>query len=387
MITDAAVIEEPLVEKELDLVRKRVFTIPSYTTLGGKTIKNVRIGYETYGTLNAARDNAILIVHFFSGTSHAAGRYAKKDQEAGYWDAIIGPGKAIDTDKYFVVSSDTLTNVNAFDPQVVTTGPASIDPDTGKPYGMSFPVVTIRDFVHVQKALLDMLGVKHLHAVAGPSMGSMQALEWGTAFPDMVDRVIAVIPAGLEADPYLIGMLSLWCAPIKLDANWNGGNYYGGREPLAGLTQALKLVTLNGRHYGWANTFCARDGIDAGSPLLQGFDQNFAIEDVLSNMCRGRVAGIDANSLLYMARACQLYSLGHQGNPLHGVQNIRAKIMLMPGKSDLLMFPEYARKAADILRTHGKQVDYVELEGEGGHFDGLLAINQAGHALQKFLEC
>jgi homoserine O-acetyltransferase/O-succinyltransferase len=132
------------------IVEKKTFEMPSYTTTGGVTIKNVKIGWEAAGTLNADKSNAILVTHFFSGTSHAFGKYATSDAVPGYWDAIIGPGKAIDTNKYYVISSDTLVNLNAKAPNVVTTGPASINPDTGKPYGMSFPVVSIKDFVNVQ---------------------------------------------------------------------------------------------------------------------------------------------------------------------------------------------------------------------------------------------
>ena len=131
------------------IVEKKTFELPSYTTVAGATIKSVKIGWESAGTLNADKSNAILITHYFSGTSHAFGKYAPSDATAGYWDAIIGPGKAIDTRKYFVFSSDTLVNLNVNAPNVVTTGPASINPDTGKPYGMSFPVVRFKDFVNV----------------------------------------------------------------------------------------------------------------------------------------------------------------------------------------------------------------------------------------------
>src|SRR3569623_747696 len=155
-------------------VEKKSFTLPSYTTVAGRTIPNVRVGYETYGTLNAAGDNAIFIPHFFSGSSHAAGKYKPADAAPGYWDPIIGAGKPIDTDKYFVISADALVNLNTKDPNVVTTGPASTDPATGKPYGMSFPVVSYRDSVRVHKALVDSLGVKKLAAVAGASGGSIQ---------------------------------------------------------------------------------------------------------------------------------------------------------------------------------------------------------------------
>src|SRR5438477_11226474 len=168
------------------ITEKKFFILPQYTTQGGKTIKNVRVGYETYGKLNSSGDNAIFIAHFFSGTSHAAGRYKADDKAAGYWDAIIGAGKAIDTDKYFVVSADTLVNLNVKSPAVGTTGPSTINPDTGKPYGSAFPVVSMRDFVRAHKALIDSLGVKKLKAVAGASGGAIQAMEWGAAYPEPV---------------------------------------------------------------------------------------------------------------------------------------------------------------------------------------------------------
>ncbi len=143
-------------------VEKKVFTLPSFTTGAGKVIKDVRVGYEIYGTLNAAGDNAIFVPHFYSGTSHAAGKYKPADAAPGYWDPIIGAGRPLDTDKYFVISADALTNLNTKDPNVTTTRPASINPDTGKPYAMIFPVVSYRDTVRVHKALVDSLGVKKL---------------------------------------------------------------------------------------------------------------------------------------------------------------------------------------------------------------------------------
>src|SRR5215469_1900414 len=197
------------------VVEKKTFELPSYTTVAGGTIKNVKIGWESAGTLNADKSNAILITHFFSGTSHAFGKYAASDKTAGYWDSIVGPGKAIDTNKYYVLSSDTLVNLNVNAPNVVTTGPASTNPDTGKPYAMSFPVVSIKDFVNVQKALVESLGIRKLKAVMGASMGALQAYEWAASYPDMVDRVIAVVGAP-AADPFLIGWLDLWAEPIRV---------------------------------------------------------------------------------------------------------------------------------------------------------------------------
>jgi homoserine acetyltransferase len=225
------------------IVEKKTFTLPSYTTVAGETIKSVKVGWESAGTLNADKSNAVLITHFFSGTSHAFGKYAAEDKTAGYWDAIIGPGKAIDTNKYFVLSSDTLVNLNVNMPNVVTTGPASIDPDTGKPYGLNFPVVSIKDFVKVEKDLVDSLGIKKLKAVVGASMGGLQAYEWAQTYPDSVDRIVAVV-AYATPEPYLIAWLDMWAQPIRLDPKWNNGDYYGKAPPLDGLKAALKLVTL-----------------------------------------------------------------------------------------------------------------------------------------------
>ena len=145
------------------MVQKQKFTLDSYTTENGQTITPVNIGWEAYGKLNADKSNVILITHYFSGSSHAAGKYQQDDATPGYWDAIIGPGKAIDTNKFYVISSDTLVNANVFDKNVITTGPATTNPATGKPYGLAFPVVTIGDFVEVQKALLDSLGINKLY--------------------------------------------------------------------------------------------------------------------------------------------------------------------------------------------------------------------------------
>jgi hypothetical protein len=228
-------------------VEKKVFEAGAYQTRGGGTVANARVGYQTMGRLNEAGDNAVLIAHFFSGNSHAFGRLGGANGPVGYWDAIIGPGKPIDTDRFFVVSSDTLVNVNVGDPNTTTTGPATLDPATGRPYGMTFPVVSMRDFVEVQKKLLDSLGVKRLALVAGPSNGGLQAIEWAAAYPEMVERVMPVI-AG-EIDAWMQGWLDIWEAPIRLDPELARGRLLrAGREPpLRGLAEAWKIVTLQGQ--------------------------------------------------------------------------------------------------------------------------------------------
>jgi homoserine O-acetyltransferase len=362
------------------LTQKKFFTLPQYTTVGGKTIKNVRIGYESYGKLNAAGDNAIFVAHFFTGTSHAAGRYKADEKAAGYWDAIIGPGKAIDTDKYFVVSADALANLNVKSPLVGTAGPATVNPDTGKPYGSSFPVVTMRDSVRVHRALLDSMGVKKLRAVAGASGGSIQAMEWGAAYPELVERVIHVIGPGLDIHPYVVGLLDLWMMPIKLDPNWKGGDYFGGPEPTEGLAQALKTVTLTALHFGWAERVHGYKWAGEGKNPLDAMGNLFAIEDSLYKTGIARAGANDAAHFVWTAKANQLYNLEKEQ------ARIRAKVLFLPAKTDLIFPPELSRKWAERLRAQGNHVELYEIEGTSGHLDGLFSIGTVAERIKAFLE-
>jgi homoserine O-acetyltransferase len=362
------------------LIEKKFFTLPQYTTAGGKTIKNVRVGYETYGKLNAAGDNAVFIAHFFSGTSHAAGRYNADEKAAGYWDAIIGPGKAIDTDRYFVVSADTLANLNVKSPMVGTTGPATTNPDTGKPYGSAFPVVSMKDSVRVHKALIDSLGVKKLKAVAGASGGSIQAMEWGAEYPELVERVIHVIGPGLDIHPYVIGLLDIWMMPIKLDPNWKGGDYFGGAEPNEGVAQALKTVTLTALHFGWAEKVHGYKWAAEGKNPLDSMGNLFAIEDSLYKTGMARAGGTDAAHFVWMAKANQVYNLEKEQS------RIRAKVLFLPAKTDLIFPPELSRKWAEKLRAQGNHVELYEIEGTSGHLDGLFSIGKVADRIKAFLE-
>lgn len=367
-------------------VTKNVFALPSFTTLHGATIKDVRVGWESYGTLNAAKDNAVLITHFFSGTSHAAGRYKPDDALPGYWDAIIGPGKAIDTDKFFVIASDTLVNMNVKDPTVVTTGPASIDPDTGKPYGTRFPIVTIRDFVEVQKALLDSLGIDKLHAVAGPSMGSLQAFEWASTYPDRVGRLIAVI-GGAEENAFLIGWLNLWAAPIRLDPNWNGGDYYGRAEPTRGLTEALKIVTMQALQWHWMDGMFGRRWADETRNPAASFDNRFAVEAWLEEIAATRAAVCDANHFLYLVKANQLFLTGHGATVEEGLARIKAPTLLIASAEDLVFpLPRHFGALKDKLAAQGLAVSYsTAITGEFGHLDGINNIAKAADRIARFL--
>jgi homoserine O-acetyltransferase len=376
----------PAVAQEgVGLVEKKTFAMPAYTTQGGKTIRDLRVGWESYGTLNAARDNVVVVPHFFTGNSNAAGRYKADAPAPGYWDAVIGPGKAIDTTRYFVVSVDSLVNLNVKDGVTVTTGPATNDPATGRPYGMTFPIVTMRDFVAVQKALLDSLGVTKVHAAVGASMGALQALEWAAAYPDFVSKVVPVIGVG-EADAYTIARLSFWAQPILLDPNWKDGNYFGGPEPTAGLAFALKMVTLDARHHGWADAAFGRKWADATKNPLAAWENRFQIEATLDQVAAARARASDAAHFVYLVRANQLFSAGHLANLEEGLGRIRAKALFVPAESDLLLVPAYAKKAVDILKRQGKDADLVAIPGNGGHLDGVLALTRVGDRLKTFLE-
>ena len=366
------------------VVEKKTFSMAAYTTVNGATIKDVKVGYESYGTLNASRDNVVLITHFFSGNSHAAGKYAASDAAPGYWDSIIGAGKPIDTDRFFVISSDTLVNLNTKDGKTVTTGPASVNPDTGKPYGMSFPIVTIRDFVNVQKALLDSLGIKKLHAVTGASMGALQAFEWAAAYPDMVPRLIPVIGAA-ELNAFGIEWANVWAAPIRLDPRWNNGDYYGKAEPVEGLAVALKIITIHARHYGWAAKTFGRKWAAPDRDPAKSWSNLFAIEDTVDKVAAARAKIADANSLLYLVKANQLFVTGHKATLEEGLKDIKAKVLLLPATSDVLLFPDFSREAMEILKKHGRDVRYEEIPGDGGHLDGVLAVAKVGETIRKFL--
>ncbi len=377
----AAVLLVPLAGLAYDgPVEKKVFSLPSYTTVGGRTIKDVRVGYETYGKLNAAGDNAIFVPHFFTASSHAAGKYAPTDAAPGYWDPIIGAGRPIDTDKYYVVSADALVNLNTKDPNVATTGPSTLNPETGKPWGMAFPVVTFRDTVRVHKALVDSLGVKRLHAVVGASGGSMQAMEWAAAYPDFVPRVVHVVGPGFDISPYVIEMLDVWMTPIRLDPKWNNGDYYGRDEPQDGVANALKIITITTRAAGWADRTFGYKPADVAKDPAAAMANLYAIEDTLMKTGTARAKTIDANSMLYTSKANQIYRLS-DGE----VKGMKARILFVPAASDTLFPPELSQRAAERYRAQGGAAEVVVIEGDGGHLEGVLHVAKQGEAIRAFL--
>ena len=371
------------VYSETILVKKQHFTTEDFTTVSGATLPKVDIGWESYGKLNKNKDNVILITHYFSGTSHAAGKYKADDALAGYWDALIGPGKAIDTNKYFVISSDTLVNANWHDPNVITTGPASINPKTNKPYGLDFPVVTITDFVAVQKRLLDSLGINKLHAVIGASMGSFQALEWAVRYPEQVERLVHVIGAA-TMDAWTVSALEKWAMPIRLDKNWQQGNYYNKERPLAGLTATLLNITQDAMHPLIYNaSFPNFEVLDDGA--LQDIRTLPKVNQVLEARALAKAKLQDANHVLYLVRASQLFTAGRSANLTDALKKVQAKTLLLPATNDLLLRPENVRNMDSIMDELGKEVTISEIAGGWGHLDGLFSIAPKAQQISEFL--
>jgi homoserine O-acetyltransferase len=362
------------------IVQKQSFTIERYTARNGEVVANMRLGYQTAGTLNATGDNAVLVPHFFSANSHAFGRYVAGGP-AGYWDAIIGPGKPIDTNRYFVISVDTPVNLNTADPNTITTGPASVNPATGRPYALSFPVMSIRDFVETQKVLLDRLGVRRLALVAGASMGALQAIEWAAAYPEMVVRVMPVIGTG-EMDGWVTGWLDLWAGPIRLDPNWREGNYYGQTPPNAGLAEALRILTLHARDAPWAAQFTGK--VAEGQDPRRSITQRFAVEKWLDDAAAARARISDANHFLYLVRANQLF-LSEYANPEAALARVTARWLVVPSVGDHVFPIAMNRRLEERLRALGKPVTVVDLQGPLGHLEGVVSMAKVAEPIRALL--
>lgn len=372
----------PLLAQPL-LVEKQRFTLDTFTTANGQVIAPVNIGWEAYGKLNADKSNVILITHYFSGTSHAAGKYHSDDLAPGYWDAIIGPGKAIDTNKFYVISSDTLVNANVFDKNVITTGPATVNPATGKPYGLSFPVVTIADFVDVQKALLDSLGIERLHAVIGASMGSFQAIEWAVRYPDKVERLLPVIGSAFM-DTYSAIKLQRWAYPILQDPAWHNGNYYDKGQPMQGLSTALAYITQDALHPDGFNP--RYPAISTDTALHQRIDALPVAWQQLLAQAQQRAEQQDANHILYLVRASQLWRAGMGDNWQQALSTVKAKTLFLPATGDLLLPPALSKHSAAVMNAAGNSAQYVEIPGSFGHLDGVVGIAAVAERIGAFLQ-
>jgi homoserine O-acetyltransferase len=342
----------------------------------GETLAPVDVAYEAYGKLNAARSNAILILHAFSGDAHAAG--IGREGKPGWWDNMIGPGKAFDTDKYFVFCSNVLGGCRG------TTGPSSVHPATGRPYAMSFPVITISDMVRLQKMLVDHLEIRKLLTVTGGSMGGMQALEWATAYPDYVASAIPIATTARHTAQQ-IAFNEVGRQAIVADPDWDGGSYYGKKPPGRGLAVARMVGHI---------TFMSDDSMREkfGRRLRNkerfgfGFEVDFEVESYLRYRGSQFVDRFDANSYLYITKAMDYFDItnGHESLAA-ALAPATARFLVISFTSDWL-YPSYqSLEIVNALRSRNRDVAYCELVSNYGHDAFLVDVGEQTALVRGFL--
>jgi homoserine O-acetyltransferase/O-succinyltransferase len=345
----------------------------------GRTLGPITLAYETYGELNAARDNAILIVHALSGDAHAAGYQSAHDHNPGWWDIMIGPGKGFDTRKYFVIASNVIGGCKG------STGPSSINPATGQPYGLKFPVVTIRDMVRAQKRLVQNLGIQQLLCVVGGSMGGFQVLEWAVSYPEMVRLAIPVATTS-KLSAQAIAFNEVGRQAIQADPNWRGGDYYGKSIPRRGLAIARMIGHIT---YLSDKSMHQKFGRKLQDKKEYGYDflTDFQVESYLSHKGDTFVRRFDANSYLYISKAMDYFDLGlPYGSLENALARARAKFLVISFSSDWL-FPSYqSKEIVTALRHVGAEAIYTEIQSDYGHDAFLLEAEQLARLIGNFLE-
>lgn len=327
-------------ERPLDLV------------LGG-CLSEVTVAYETYGQLSAARDNVILVTHALTGDSHPAAH--DQYDEQGWWEPLIGPGRTLDTNRFYIICSNVLGGCQG------TTGPASLNPATGKPYGMRFPEITIKDMVRVQKRLLEELEIEHLAMVVGGSMGGMQALQWVVDYPGFIDAAIVIAAPGYSS-PQAIAYNRVGRQAVTLDPEWKNGDYYGGVGPKQGLAaaRALGMITYQSE-MSMSYKFGRRTR--AGK---------FEIENYLDYQGEGIVKRFDANSYLYLLRALDLFDISTGYSSVEeALARIDAKVLVVGVSSDILYPPYQQEELATTMQRLGVSTDFTIIDSPHGH-DGFL---------------
>lgn len=340
---------------------KKLYTLSRPLPLWrGGALPSVTLAYETWGTLNPARDNAILVLHALTGDSHAAGPAGSDHPTAGWWDPLIGPGRAFDTDRYFVLCSNVLGGCGG------STGPGSPNPETGEPYAMDFPVVTIQDMVRAQRELLRGLGIERLAAVAGGSIGGMQALEWLVRYPEDVDGAL-LFGASERIGPQAIGFNAVGRNAIMLDPAWRDGRYAPGEGPDGGLALArmVGMLTYQSRESAWlrfGREPATRPTVP--SPLGEKFD----VEGYLEYQGRSLVRRFDANAYLYLTRAMDLYDVAEGwASEREALGRVRARSLHVGIRTDWLYPPEDVRALAQKLHMLGADARYAEIDSVHGH--------------------
>jgi homoserine O-acetyltransferase len=362
----------PLMTVEANTVQFDSITLDS-----GATLAPVEVAYETYGELNAAKSNAILVLHAFSGDAHAAG-ISRETGKPGWWDNMIGPGKGFDTNRYFVICSNILGGCRG------TTGPGSLNPATGCPYGMSFPVITVGDIVRLQRMLVDWFGIPRLLSVSGGSMGGMQALEWTVSYPD---RVVSAIPIASTTrhSAQQIAFNEVGRQAIMADPDWNGGDYYSKQPPGRGLAVARMVGHIT---YMSDESMREKFGrrLRGKENLGFGFDVDFEVESYLRYRGSQFVTRFDANSYLFITKAMDYFDLTN-GHPslAAALECSRARFLVISFSSDWL-YPSYqSQELVRALRARNCDVAYVELQSNYGHDSFLVDVAEQAELVRGFL--
>ncbi len=366
-------------EKSIGIVKTEYFTFaepPNELKLeSGQSLGPVTLAYETYGELNQDKSNVILVEHALSGDAHAAG-FHEGDKEPGWWDVLIGPGKALDTNKYFVICPNIIGGCKG------SIGPSSVDPKTGKPYGLDFPLITISDMVKAQKHLIDYLGIKKLLCVIGGSMGGMQALQWVASYPKHVQCAIPIATT-LKHSPQQIAFDEVGRQAVMADPAWNKGNYYSGEKPERGLAVA--------RMIGHITYMSDKSMEEKFSRKLKSknfsfeFITDFEVEGYLRYRGDNFVKRFDANSYLYITKAMDYFDLSAD-KLIPKERNSDLRFLVIAFKSDWL-YPSYqSQEIARQLKIRGVDATYCEINSTYGHDAFLLEVEEETHLIKHFLD-
>ncbi|WP_321506628.1 homoserine O-acetyltransferase [uncultured Methanoregula sp.] len=366
-----------MIKGSAGIVETEVYHHPSPLVLeSGDALSSVTIAYETYGRLNREKSNAILVCHALSGDAHVAG-FHEGDEKPGWWDAVIGPGKALDTDRYFVICSNVIGGCKG------STGPSSINPETGTPYGAGFPVITIRDMVNAQKLLTDHLGISQLYAVAGGSMGGMQALQWTVSYPDHMKKAVVIAATGYST-PQQIAFNEVGRKAIISDPDWNNGDYYGSALPAHGLALArmvghITYLSNESMHEKFGRALQGKDRI--------GFDfsTDFKVESYLHHQGDTFTKRFDANSYLYITKAIDYFDLTREGSLATGFAGVKAAFLVISVSSDWLYPPYQSQEIVSALTANELDVHYADIHSNYGHDAFLLESGQLNYIVGKFL--
>ena len=350
----------------------------------GGSFGPVTLAYETWGTLNSDAGNAILLTHALTGDAHAHDDRCPDDPRAAWWNPLIGPGRAFDTEKYFVICSNVLGGCYG------STGPTSLDPLTERPYGLRFPLVTIRDMVNAQRKLIDHLGVRRLEMVAGGSVGGQQALEWAVSYPEMV-RKVAVVAATAALTAQAVAFSEVERQAIMADPRWQGGDYAPGQGPDAGLAIArmLAMITYQSEELmekRFARRPARRRNISTPSGYAT-FGGPFDVESYLYHQGEALVRRFDANSYLYLSRAMDLYDVSEGHASLEAaLRRIKSRALFIGIRSDFLFPAARVRQLAEQVSQAGGQASYIELDSPHGHDAFLKEWDQMTAALNSLKE-